>query len=256
MPAGSVSLVIDSTRQPGGCSVGVSSWRGSPSGGSRAPSVLVARAGPGNFGCVSPAGVIRVRGFEAWRSNVVFVINADRPDLGGNMRHGDLHTWVPHLWRYLVDRFAVSSVLDVGCGEGHAVKFFHRLGIYAHGIDGLRDNVQRSVVPIALHDLLSGPYIMPVDLVWSCEVAEHIAPDKVNHYLDTIANGRIVAMTHALPGQGGHNHVNCQPSEYWIEKMGARGFRLSEDNKILIEISGRGETWNYFSKSGLVFLRS
>ena len=88
---------------------------------------------------------------------MVFVTDSARPDLGGNMRHGDIHTACPALWRYLVERFAVKSVLDVGCGEGHAVSFFQRLGVMAHGIDGLRTNVARSVVPIALHDLLTGP---------------------------------------------------------------------------------------------------
>lgn len=94
-------------------------------------------------------------------------------------------------------------MLDVGCGEGHAVSFFAKLGVHAHGIDGLKHNVQRAVFPIALHDLLAGPYFMPVDFVWSCEVAEHIDPLKVDFYLDTLANGRVVAMTHALPGQPG-----------------------------------------------------
>ena len=117
------------------------------------------------------------------------VFDPARPDLGGNVRHGDAWTYHPALWRYLVGRFGVRSVLDVGCGEGHAVRFFHALGVIAHGIDGLLINVQRAVYPIALHDLLAGPYIMPVDLVWSCEVAEHIDQEKVDHYLDTLANG-------------------------------------------------------------------
>jgi len=135
------------------------------------------------------------------------------------------------------------------------VLFFHRLGIRAHGIDGLLANVRRAVTPIALHDLLAGPYVMPVDLVWSCEVAEHIAHEKVNHYIDTLVNGRIIAMTHALPGQGGYHHVNCQPKEYWTKLIIERGYVLSEDNQIIMEISSKDQTWNYFSKSGLVFLR-
>ena len=182
------------------------------------------------------------------------VIDSTRPDLGGNLRHGDVHTWCPTLWRFMVERFGVKSVLDVGCGEGHAVLFFHRLGLFAHGIEGLAANVRRAVMPIAQHDILSGAYVMPVDLVWSCEVAEHIAEDKVDHYLDTLANGRVVAMTHALPGQDGHHHVNCQPAEYWTERMQARGFSLSREHQLFLEISKKEHTWNYFSKSGLVFV--
>jgi hypothetical protein len=183
------------------------------------------------------------------------VYDPDRPDLGGNLYYGDANTFAPRLWRYLVERFGVSSVLDVGCGEGHAVLFFHRMGIFAHGIEGSATNIARAVVPIARHDLLGGSYVMPVDLVWSCEVAEHIAPDKVDHYLDTLANGRVVAMTHALPGQPGHHHVNCQPQEYWVEHMLRRGYALSPETSLMREIAGREETFNYFQASGLVFLR-
>ena len=177
-----------------------------------------------------------------------------RPDLGGNVRFGDLHTWTPRLWTCLRETYAIRSMLDVGCGEGHAVAFFHRLGVYAHGIDGMLSNVERAVVPIARHDILAGPYVMPVDLVWSCEVAEHIAAPKVDNYIDTLCNGRIVAMTHAVPGQPGHHHVNCQPSEYWIEKMRARGYMLHPENDLFRQISSRGETWTYFDRTGLVFL--
>jgi cyclopropane fatty-acyl-phospholipid synthase-like methyltransferase len=186
---------------------------------------------------------------------MVHVVDKARPDLGGNMRHGDIHTWAPGLWRYIIERFGVQSMLDVGCGEGHAVLFFHREGVKSHGIDGLSANVHRAVTPIALHDLLVASYVMPVDFVWSCEVAEHIASEKVDNYIDTITNGRVIAMTHAVPGQGGHHHVNCQPKEYWIDLVCKRGYRVSEDRDILIEISKKELTWNYFSKTGLVFVR-
>jgi cyclopropane fatty-acyl-phospholipid synthase-like methyltransferase len=186
---------------------------------------------------------------------VVHVIDKSCPDLGGNVRHGDVHTWVPGLWRHMVDRFAINSVLDVGCGEGHAVRFFHRIGLYAHGIDGLATNIANAVAPISLHNILTCPYVMPVDLVWSCEVAEHIVPDKVGNYLDTLANARVVAITHAEPDQAGYHHVNCQPDEYWIDGMNSRGYTLAEENPLLRQISKREETWNYFTKTGLVFLR-
>lgn len=183
------------------------------------------------------------------------VVDSARPDLGGNIHHGDANTFSPYFWRYLIDRFAVKSVLDVGCGEGHAVNFFFKQGLMSHGIDGLAQNVRRAVVPIALHDILSGPYIMPVDLVWSCEVAEHILPEKVGHYLDTLANGRIVAMTHAVPEQSGYHHVNCQPAEYWIEAMQSRGYELGQSQDYYRQISAKDDVPNYFSSTGLLFTR-
>ena len=183
------------------------------------------------------------------------VTDVQRPDLGGNIRHGDICTHSPVLWRYLVERFAVASVLDVGCGEGHAVSFFRRLGCYSHGIDGLRLNVNRAVTPIALHDLTTASYVMPVDMVWSCEVAEHLPDETIGYYIDTLANGRVVAMTHAQPGQTGHNHVNCQKQEYWIEKMAEKGYALDGQNEEYRKIAASDLIFNYFSATGLIFHR-
>jgi hypothetical protein len=146
-------------------------------------------------------------------------------------------------------------MLDVGCGEGNAVHFFNKRGVYAHGIDGLRKNIENAVMPIALHDLLVSPYVMPVNLVWTCEVAEHIDPSKVGNFIDTLANGQIVAMTHALPGQPGHNHVNCQPPEYWIDLMASRGFALERSQEVYRAISRTEDYPTYFASSGLVFVR-
>jgi SAM-dependent methyltransferase len=184
-----------------------------------------------------------------------FVGDSTRPDLGGNLRHGDLFSFAPYLWKYFVGRFGVRSMLDVGCGEGIAVRFFHELGVIAHGIDGLRANVARAKHPIALHDLLAGPYVMPVDFVWSCEVAEHIIEAKVDHYLDTLANGAVIAMTHAVPGQAGYHHVNCQPAAYWIERVQARNYTLDPFLPHYLELAKR-DPHNYFQRTGLVFLRN
>ena len=67
---------------------------------------------------------------------------------------------------------------------------------------------------------------------------------------------RVVAITHAVPGQEGHNHVNCQPVEYWMDKMWQRGFTLSYENNVYRDIARKEEAWNYFQESGLVFTRN
>jgi SAM-dependent methyltransferase len=179
------------------------------------------------------------------------------PALGGNVIGGDRRTFHPMLWEFLVDRFGVRTVLDVGCGEGHCVRFFRERGIDAVGFDGLRANVERAVTPIELHDLRDGPYELPVDLVHCCEVVEHVEERFLDHLLQTLANGRVIAMTHAVPGQGGHHHVNCRPAEYWIEHLAALDYRLLADEtargRALVEAH---DHWTYFVGTGLVFERA
>jgi SAM-dependent methyltransferase len=183
------------------------------------------------------------------------ITDPSRPDLGGNIDGGDPASWVPTLWGRLIKAFGVKTVLDVGCGQGHAVEWFRKAGCDAIGIDGLPRNVGDAVTPICLHDLFMSPYCAPCDLVWSCEVAEHIDPEKVDNFLDTLANGRAVAMTHAMPDQRGWHHVNCQPSEYWVERMVKRGYRHDWDLTIAWRRVAAEDGHVYFTRSGLVFWR-
>jgi SAM-dependent methyltransferase len=177
------------------------------------------------------------------------------PSLGGNGIGGDPLTWHPALWQYLIDRFDVSSMLDVGCGEGHCVGWFTGHGVDAYGFDGLRANVENAVAPIELWDLRAGPYTRPVDLVHCAEVVEHVSPEFVGNVLDTLANGRVIALTHALPGQPGYHHVNCQPPEYWVRHLEDRGYRLLELESFESRAIVERNAWTFFVRSGLIFER-
>jgi hypothetical protein len=183
----------------------------------------------------------------------------DRQDraLGGNVIGGDIHTYHPALWSFLVERFSVKSMLDVGCGEGHCVAYFSSIGVAAMGFDGLRTNIERSVTPIAFHDLRSGPFLHPTDLVHCCEVVEHVEERYLPHLLRTLVNGQVIAMTHALPRQTGYHHVNCRPSSYWIAKLAALHYeylaRETEEAKERIRSAG---AWSYFLRSGLILRRA
>jgi SAM-dependent methyltransferase len=178
------------------------------------------------------------------------------PALGGNMIGGDPQTFHPALWDYLIERFDVESLLDIGCGEGHCLRYCASRGIEVKGFDGLADNIARAVAPITRHDLRSGPFRWRADLVHCCEVVEHIDERYVDNVLRTMANGRVIAMTHAVPGQTGYHHVNCQPPEYWIDRVEAMGYvyRPEETEAARGAITASG-TWTYFVSSGLVFER-
>ena len=184
-----------------------------------------------------------------------FYVEAERPHLGGYIRGGDPATYYPQLWEWFVREQGVTSVLDVGCGEGHAVEFFQALDIRAVGIDG----VKQDKPGIKMHDYTRGPLAVyfEYDLVWSCEFVEHVEERCVQNFLATFVSARpkLVAMTHAEPGQPGHHHVNCRTADYWKGVMAAAGFAFDEDTTLharLMAAMNRNPI-NHFARSGLVF---
>ena len=55
----------------------------------------------------------------------------------------------------------------------------------------------------------------------SIEVAEHIDPKFSMQFCENIINmsKNRIFFTAAHPGQYGFEHVNCQPKQYWIDRM-------------------------------------
>ena len=139
---------------------------------------------------------------------------------------------VPDVWEGLIAEYHPRTVLDVGCGYGHAVAWFLHHGIYAFGLDGYPPAIEKSMAPayVALHDFTSGPTggRLTYDLCWCAEFVEHVEERYIPNYAECFTRCNILAMTHAIPGQPGFHHVNCQYAEYWIEKM--KEYKLQYDN--------------------------
>jgi SAM-dependent methyltransferase len=175
------------------------------------------------------------------------------PHLGGNILEGDLNTYTPQAWNYVLERFAVSSVLDVGSGIGYAAHYFFNKGCKVVAIDGLIDNCRQAVYPTACIDLTQTALICPVDLVHCQEVVEHIEEKYIDNLLATLANGKFILMTHATPGQGGYHHVNEQTSEYWVQHMARYNCHvLGEDTNRIRRFAG-ADNAVYMARSGLLF---
>ena len=156
-----------------------------------------------------------------------------------------------------------NSVLDLGCGPCRSLAKFKELGVpRVMGIDGsvaLLENQHAKPHRgnIILVDLERSPVVFGerFDLVWSYEVAEHIANEE--NFLTTLTEnaGKHIVMTAAPPDQGGTGHVNCQTSEHWINAIEARGFTFAPD--LLDQFNALGwERGGYIAVSGLVFRRT
>lgn len=184
-----------------------------------------------------------------------FYIDEKSPHLGGYIPGGDPATYFPELWEWLVREKGVKSVIDVGCGEGQALRFFEELGCRISGVDGIEQDHPR----IYAHDYTQGPLAIrdPFDLVWSCEFVEHVEERYLPNFLTTFQCANAVLMTHADPGQPGHHHVNCQPASYWKGTMASAGFRFDEDFTREAREKAALNTFpiNHFARSGLAFVR-
>lgn len=120
-------------------------------------------------------------------------------------------------------------------------------------VDGSVNNLYSQVFPIYLHDIRIMPVNCDVDLVWCQEVVEHIEETYVSNLIESLACGRTIVMTHAAPGQPGHHHVNCQPPEYWIEKVTARGYDYFEDDTKRVRMLASMDSAHHAHRSALVF---
>lgn len=181
---------------------------------------------------------------------------AEHGHLGGYIIGGDPATYYPDLWMWLIQERGVQTVLDVGCGEGHALDFFLKAGaLLVNGVDGV---TQESEL-VAQHDFHTGPWQdSDWDLCWSCEFVEHVEEQYVPNFLATFACANTVLMTHAMPGQQGYHHVNCQPATYWIQQLATIDYELDLDLTIQARnLAGLNrDPHNHFIRSGLAFVRS
>jgi SAM-dependent methyltransferase len=167
-------------------------------------------------------------------SELLFGESFNDNHLGGCNIYGDPGSECPKMWKYLIDKYQIKSVLDVGCGFGYHLKYFKEiLNLDINGIEGSSKVTQLSFFPneILPHDYSTGlsTFSKKIDFVWSVEFVEHVDELYVDNFMKDISMGNYVVITHAIPGQPGHHHVNCQNLDYWISVFDKYGFEYDSD---------------------------
>lgn len=187
-----------------------------------------------------------------------FVVDPHNPHMGGNMEGGDQGTdYSKDLWPWLVGKYQPKSLLDVGCAEGHALRCFQSLGVpKVLGLEGLWQNAVKCGVPVVVHDLHKGPLLTRgIDMIWCCDVVEHINEEFVPNIMETFKCAKLVALCHGTEGMGGSgwHHVNNKSVAYWAEKMRGAGFTLDEAGTAESQVVAKGR--NYWPESGRIWVR-
>lgn len=151
---------------------------------------------------------------------------------GAHLDAPDTATFLPDVWEYLIDKYQIQSVLDVGAGAGWSTKWFVDHGVYTLGVEGWQEALHKSQCRgnIVEHDYTAAPFVpsMLLDLAWCAGFVEHIAEEFIPNFMASIRACKYACLIHAEPGQPGYHHVNCQPSEYWVKKMSEFGFDCDE----------------------------
>ena len=128
--------------------------------------------------------------------------------------------------------FNISSVVDFGAGQGAWLREWRALGVSdVLGVDGSYVDRAQLLIPdehFVAHDLRSPIQLgRRFDLVQSLEVAEHLPEDSAETFVHNLTtHGDVILFSAAAPGQGGLNHLNERPYEYWREMFAHRRYLL------------------------------
>lgn len=119
-----------------------------------------------------------------------------------------------------------KNVLDVGCGPGIYVEELLKQNVKAVGIEVSQEIMKPYVLNKSLFDMDE-----TAEVVICLEVAGHIPQEQADAVVHKVTGStqKTLVWTAAVPGQGGVGYINCQPKEYWREKIERCGFRYDED---------------------------
>jgi len=152
-----------------------------------------------------------------------------------------------------------ASVLDVGCGAGAWIAAYLESGASdVVGVDASYVRPDQLLFDASrFHAIdVTRPFDLgrTFDIAQCVEVAEHLDPAASETLVDNLAaHAPIVVFSAAPPGQGGENHINERPYEFWRRLFERRGYVLFDSLRPQIRLLREVEQWYRYNL--LVFVR-
>lgn len=130
----------------------------------------------------------------------------------------------------LLEKYQITSVLDVGTGVGTWLKEFENRGVSdVFGVD--IQMVELSELHVSVDKVrqvdLSREFNLQrkFDLVLCLEVAEHIPEASADILVSSLVrHADLILFSAAIPNQGGQYHINEQWPDYWQSKFAKHDF--------------------------------
>lgn len=142
----------------------------------------------------------------------------------------------------------VESVLDVGCGAGAWLTVWKSLNAQVMGLDG--DYVKPEQLMVEPEEFVAVDLSVSFDLqrrfalAQSLEVAEHLPQDAAAGFVESLCrHADLVLFSAAPPGQGGENHINEQPYEYWRKLFHEQGYDMYDPVRSALQGKAEVKPW-------------
>jgi len=132
---------------------------------------------------------------------------------------------IPGIVVEYIEKNQVTSLLDFGCGKGHALETFRQTfpELKCIGYDPAREDC--NVLPES------------VDFIYSADVLEHIEPDQLDDTLNDLYRRANKGMYHLIAchpakkelSDGRNAHLIIEPPDWWKKKLQSLGWNITYD---------------------------
>jgi trans-aconitate methyltransferase len=146
----------------------------------------------------------------------------------------------PIIAESIIERFSPRTLIDVGCGTGAMMAAFKERGVVVEGLDYSAAAVKRcsarglTVTRFDIENAVGSPN-KTFDIAISMEVAEHLPESKAEKFVHLLSRlAPTILCTAAGPGQGGTDHVNLKPKQYWIDLFRKEGANFDDRSTTIL----------------------